>query len=247
MKNKLRNVIVIMFIIIILGFIAYSIYWKIPNSLTRTGIIASKENGKVIVKSSVDTTEIDFVFYENNNIKVKNTDGKRIDISGLNIGDKIKVNYKEEKMKRLLHIFPEEIKNIKLIEKIESNSDNHFTEEDLLYNNFEFFATINPKGSITIEIGRYLEDIEESLPMNLEAKILKRSNENTSEYIEMKQYNSDEISYKIYTKFDSNIEIQNKNDEMNLEIGKYVLRIEGDKIGVIKVPFEINKSGTLQW
>ena len=241
----IKNIIVIILIIIILGFIAYSIYWKLPNSLIKTGIIVSNENGKVIVKSSVDTTKIDFIFYENNDIKVKNIDGKRIDISDLNIGDKIKVNYKEEKIKRALHIFPTEIKNIKLIEKIESNNDNHFTEDDLLYNNFEIYTNFKSKDSITLIINQYSDDIEGSLPINLEAKILKISNENTSEYIEIKQYNDDEISYNIFTKFESNIEIQNKNDEMNLEIGKYVLRIEGDKLGVIKVPFEIDNNNNI--
>ena len=251
MGKKEKIIITVLLAIILLLIIAYLLYQNVYLSSlpSETGIIVKKDDNEVMIKYSEDTTTISCKLdVEKNKPVIKNIDGKRINYSDLNIGDKIKINYIDRKDK--VDYTPEIINNIKLIKVVEDNSDNHMTEEELNYNYF-FTKLLNPtEGKLTLSVKQTNTDypIDNFFSSDITVKILKKDDDNTEKIIERFEFS--DITY------DKNIEseytiILDKviYDELQkeLEIGKYILKIENENGDFIKIPFEKNEENFLQW
>lgn len=255
MKNKLRIIIIVLLVLIVLCALMYVIYEKIYLSKlpSVTGIIVYKDNEEITIKSSVDTTELEYnLDIENDKMKVKDINGKEISISNLNIGDTIKALYKvENNVDFALAYHPEKINNIKIIKVIEDNSDNHMTEDDLSYNYYVTQLSLSNEKNLAFIVyetnGNY--PIKTFFSSDIEIKIVKK--EENDQKIIVKHYKSSEISYKKYIDDRGyKITIDNANFfelEDELEEGKYVLRIENKNGDIIKIPFKKNQSGSFQW
>ena len=143
MKKKLKVLLLIVFFIalLIMIFVIYNLIKKQNDSefyeLDVTGIIVKNDNEEIFIKNSVDTTNISYsINLGKNKATIKNINGKKINYSKLNIGDKIKIFYKKEKSQILIADTVKQIENIKLIQVIEDNGDNHITKEDIRFSNF---------------------------------------------------------------------------------------------------------------
>ena len=252
MKNKLRVIIIVLLVLVVLCALMYVIYEKTYLSKLHsiTGIIVYKDNDEITLKSSVDTTELEYILnVKNDKPKVKDINGKKISISNLNIGDTINAIYIENDVIFYSNFYPK-IGNIKLIKVIEDNSDNHMTEDDLNYN---YYAT-----QLSLSNGKNLAFIvyetNENYPIknfflsDIEIKIVKKEENNQKRIV--KHYKSSEISYqKHIDERRYKITIDNANYfelEDELEEGKYVLRIENANGNIIKIPFERNPYN-FQW
>ncbi len=255
MKNKLRIIIIVLLVLVVLCALMYVIYESIYLSKLPfvTGIIVYKDNEEITLKSSVDTTELEYILdIKNDKMKVKDINGKEISISNLNIGDTIKALYKvKNKVDFAIGYHPEKINNIKMIKVIGDNSDNHMTEDDLSYNYYLSQLSLSNEKKLALIVnetnGNY--PIKNFFSDEIKIKIVKKE-DNEQEKI-VKQYETSEISYnKLLDETEYKITINSANYfelEDELEVGKYVLRIENKKGDIIKIPFEINKSGNLQW
>ena len=254
MKIKLKNIIIVILILAIFCVLMYITYEKIYLSKLPfvTGIIVYKDNEKITLKSSADTTELECnLDIKNDKMKVKDINGKEINISNLNIGDTIKALYKvENKVDFAIGYHPKKINNIKIIKVIEDNSDNHMTEDDLSYNYYLSQLSLSDEKNLAFIVnetnGNY--PIKNFFSSDIEIKIVKKE-ENEQERI-IKQYKSSEIFYKKYID-DSSYKITINSTkyfelEDELEEGKYVLRIENENGDIIKIPFEKNQYN-FQW
>ena len=247
MKSKLKNIIIVTLILTILAIVAYIAYIKISYyislSSSTTGIIVNIDDKIITIKNSIDTTEIKYEIYlDEKEPKVKNINGKKIELSNLNIGDKIKVEYRQYDYK--IAYTPPRIYNVKSIQVIEDNSDNHLTKDDLSYNYYtvNYFISNGEELGLTINSKNFLSD-------EIKISIIEKGNNAGIENQEIRHFENSELSLKEYESGSVDIILNNfKYKELeNLKIGKYILRIENGKEDTIKIPFEINKSGTIQW
>ena len=99
--NK-KRVIIVTLILVILFIILYVVYQEISLALLPnvTGIVVDKNDKTITIKESVDTTQISYeLCIENEKPKVKNINGKEINLSSLNIGDNLKIKVRKMKPK----------------------------------------------------------------------------------------------------------------------------------------------------
>ena len=247
MKSKLKNIIIVTLILTILAIVAYIAYIKISYyislSSSTTGIIVNIDDKIITIKNSIDTTEIKYEIYlDEKEPKVKNINGKKIELSNLNIGDKIKVEYRQYDYK--IAYTPPRIYNVKSIQVIEDNSDNHLTKDDLSYNYYtvNYFISNGEELGLKINSKNFLSD-------EIKVSIIEKDSDIGNENQEIRHFENSELSLKEYEIGSADIILNNfKYKELeNLKIGEYILRIENGKEDTIKIPFEINKSGTIQW
>lgn len=240
MKNKLKFIIIVILIVIIISFIAIYVIYK--NSMTyKVGIIIYKEGENIILKNSVDTTAKSCAFSTKENATIKDINGKKINFSDLNVGDTIKILYKK-KMKSI-SVYPETIENIKLIQVIEDNSDGHLTEYDLSYNDFLIYGITFEKDSIRFTITTADRMRLDKIPndySSTECSIVEKADN-------VKYIDSDAILSNKLQDGSVKITINVPNLTEGMDKGKYVFKFSNKELGLIKIPFEINQSGTLQW
>lgn len=244
MKSRLKNILIVTLILAILAVVTYTVCIYYISLLNNTVGIIVKINDKVItIKDSTDTTEIKYEIYlEEKEPKIKNINGKKIELSDLNIGDKIKIEYKQYDYK--IAYIPQRIYNVKSIQVIEDNSDNHLEKDDLIYNYYtaSYFISDGEELGLTINSKNFLSD-------EIKVSIIEKDDNAEIENQEIRHFENSELSLKEYESGSVDIILNNfKYKELeNLKIGKYILKIDNGKEDIIKIPFEINKSGTLQW
>ena len=251
MGKKEKIIITILLAIILLLIIAYLMYQNVYLSSlpSETGIIVKKDDKEIILKDSKDTTKISYIIStEKDTPIIKDVSGKKINYSNLNVGDEIRINYKNEQDVDLLS--QNTINNIKLIQVIEDNSDNHMTKDDLSYNYYSatLYNYVEKILNFCVSETNSNYPIDDFFSTDVKIKITKKDNDSTEQII--KQYESSEITCKKYLESEyiivlNNVLYSELQDE--LEIGKYILRIENENEGVIKIPFEKNEENFLQW
>ena len=258
MKKKLKVLLLIVFFIalLIMIFVIYNLIKKQNDSefyeLDVTGIIVKNDNEEIFIKNSVDTTNISYsINLGKNKATIKNINGKKINYSKLNIGDKIKIFYKKEKSQILIADTVKQIENIKLIQVIEDNGDNHITKEDIRFSNFLGYFITPTKGKITLKLYPVNVNytIENFLSKGIKIKIIKKADENDNEDKEIKQFESNEITCRKMLDIEYNIilDTYSFSDMKNLNIGKYQLKIENTNGEIIILPFVINQYGEINW
>ena len=250
MKKKINNSLIIIFLLTILLIIIFLVYYLIKSTYSiKIGIVVEKNDKKIFIKNSTDSTIISYELnLKENSSSFYDVEGKKIDFSNLNIGDKIKVTYKKKEMLDLVNSFPTIIKDIKSVQVIDNNVDKHLTEEDLMYNYFYIKFTNPSDGKLSFIIDSI--NFEKFSTEGLTMKIVKKINNNKPENIEIKQFESSEISYSEYIDNMLKIVVNNFNFtelERGLEKGEYIISIQNSKAEIIKIPFEINSLGNLQW
>ena len=250
MKKKINNSLIIIFLLTILLIIIFLVYYLIKSTYSiKIGIVVEKNDKKIFIKNSTDSTIISYELnLKENSSSFYDVEGKKIDFSNLNIGDKIKVTYKKKEMLDLVNSFPTIIKDIKSVQVIDNNVDKHLTEEDLMYNYFYIKFTNPSDGKLSFIIDSI--NFEKFSTEGLTMKIVKKINNNKPENIEIKQFESSEISYSEYIDNMLKIIVNNFNFtelERGLEKGEYIISIQNSKAEIIKIPFEINSLGNLQW
>ena len=246
MKIKLKNIVIVALILVILAvlvIVTCKIFYHLSLLSSTTGIIVKIDDDIVTIKNSIDTTEIKYhIYLEEKEPKIKNINGKKIKLSDLNIGDKIEVKYKQYEYK--IAYIPPRIFNVRSIQVIEDNSDNHLTKDDLSYNYYtvNYFISNGEELGLTINSKNFLSD-------EIKISIIEKGNNAGIENQEIRHFENSELSLKEYESGSVDIILNNfKYKELeNLKIGKYILRIENGKEDTIKIPFEINESGTIQW
>ena len=250
MKKKINNSLIIIFLLTILLIIIFLVYYLIKSTYSiKIGIVVEKNDKKIFIKNSTDSTIISYELnLKENSSSFYDVEGKKIDFSNLNIGDKIKVTYKKKEMLDLVNSFPTIIKDIKSVQVIDNNVDKHLTEEDLMYNYFYIKFTNPSDGKLSFIIDSI--NFEKFSTEGLTMKIVKKINNNKPENIEIKHFESSEISYSEYIDNMLKIVVNNFNFtelERGLEKGEYIISIQNSKAEIIKIPFEINSLGNLQW
>ncbi len=252
MKKKLKIILIVLLVLVVLCALMYVIYENLSKIHSVTGIIVYKNNDRITLKSSVDTTELEYILNViNDKPKVKDINGKKISVSNLNIGDTINAIYKVENDVNIdSSSHPKIIDNIKLIKAIEDNSDNHMTEDDLSYNHYITQLSLSNGKNLSFIVYETNENypIKNFFSSDIEIKIVKK--EENNQKIIVKHYKSSEISYQKYIDEKRyKITIDNANYfelEDELEEGKYILRIENANGDIIKIPFERNQYN-FQW
>ena len=246
MKKKLKIIIIVVLVLAVLCALMYVICEKIYLSKlpSVTGIIVYKDNESIILKNSIDTTQIKYnLEIRDDKMKVKDINGKEISISNLNIGDTISAIYKIEQ--EVIFENPYGIiNNIEIIKVIEDNGDNHMTEDDLRYNHYSAQISLSNEKNLAIIVYENNTNypIKNFFSNEIEIKIVKK--EENGQQREIKKYESSEISYnkyiddKMYKITINSAKYFELRDE--LEVGKYVLRIENKNGDIIKIPFEKN-------
>lgn len=256
--NKNKKIIIGILVVVLVVISVVVIYNLIKNQKDSkfyeavvTGIVVKNDNGKIFIKGSVDTTNISYsIDLSKDKATIKDINEKKIDYSKLNIGDKIKIFFKKEKIEVLVAEIVKEIKNINLIQVIEDNSDNHMTKEDLRFSNFLGYFIAPTKGKITIRLYpvNVNNTIESFLSKGINIKIIKKA-DSDNENKEIKQFEPTEFTCEKRLDFEYNIILDTYtfNDMKNLGLGKYQLKIENTTGEIMILPFEINQYGQINW
>ncbi len=272
MKKKSKIILATLVLIISLILI-YIVYQNIKEFITEqeinkelnevvtahaTGIVVAKTRDKhdnrdttsITLKEREDSTRMSYRFGIASNTTIKNINGEEIQVSELNLGDKIYITYEDKVMKEMIYTYPKPLYNIKSIEVLEDNSDNHLTEDDLSYNNFELTGIEFRKDRISFLV-RSLHT--EKFPNDYSSticKIVKKANDGTKNVEEILSIDptviSSENEYSSSNYSDGKIKIAVPDLEEELETGEYILRLENEELGLIKIPFKITASG-LYW
>ena len=145
---------------------------------------------------------------------------------------------------------PEIINNIKLIKVVEDNSDNHMTEEELNYNYF-FTKLLNPtEGKLTLSVKQTNTDypIDNFFSSDITVKILKKDDDSTEKIIEQFEFSDITCNKNIESEYTIILDKVIYDElQKELEIGKYILKIENENEDFIKIPFEQSETKSLHW
>ena len=185
------------------------------------------------------------------NTTIKDINGEEIQVSELNLGDKIYITYEDKVMKEDIYYYPQSLYNIKSIEVVEDNSDNHLTEDDLSYNNFELTGIEFRKDRILFDVKNlHTEKFPNDFSSTI-CKIMKKANDGTKNVEEALSINPTAISsangYSSSSGYsEGEIKIAVPDLEEELETGEYIFRFENEELGLIKIPFKITELG-LYW
>ena len=236
MKRSLKIILIIIFIVIAI----YVVYENIilPRLPRVGGIIVAKDNKTIALKDSLDSTERSCILKIEKSPIIKDVDGRKIDISDLNIGDKIFATY--GKVQSIYATNPPSFSNIKFIQVEESNKDNHIPEDKLIYNNFIINQFQFEKDYIALGLYMLDEYLNDYLPSN--CSIIQNTN---NEDIEKIAIDTSHISLKKESEYEIeiDIDIDTYNLVNELEIGKYIFIFENEELGIIKIPFEKSYDG----
>ncbi len=238
MKKSLKIILIIVFIIVVI-YITYEniILPRLPRV---EGIIVAKDNKTITLKDSVDSTERSYILNIGKKPIIKDIDGRKINISDLNIGDIIFATYGREgrKMASMVATNPPSISGVKLVQVKESNKDGHISEGELSYNKFVITKFQFEKNYIALGI-----DLIDKFPNDyLTGNCSIIQNEQSMKKITIEPT---KISLKKESNNEIEIDIDTDNLINELEIGKYIFIFENEELGLIKIPFEKNINGTI--
>ena len=137
--------------------------------------------------------------------------------------------------------FPPTLNNIKLIQVVESNKDNHMSNDELSYNNFIITKFQFENDCITLGIDMVNEYSEDYLSGN--CRIIQKNETINNGNIENITIEPSQISFRKLSKCDIEININTYGLTNELERGKYIFIFENEELGVIKIPFEKTYDG----
>ncbi len=247
MKKTVKGIIKAILIIVLIIIAIYVTYEKIilPRLPGVRGIIVAKDDKTITLKSSVDSTERSCILKIEKNPIIKDVGGRKIDISDLNIGDKIHATYgREGEVEMSMYATnPPTYSDIKFIQVEESNQDKHIPEEELTYN--KFIITKFEFENNYITLNTYMLDDYPYDYLSGNCRIVKKgiNDQDTEEKI----IDSTQISLK--KRSDHDLEININFDTYNLinelKTGKYIFIFESDELGLIKIPFEKIRGGII--
>ena len=267
MKKKSKIIILAALALIVSLILIYIVHQNIEKSKLEkelnefvtahaTGMVVSKTRynkdiTRITLKEREDSTRMTYRFSIASNTTIKDINGEEIQVSELNLGDKIYITYEDKVMKEDIYYYPQSLYNIKSIEVVEDNSDNHLTEDDLSYNNFELTGIEFRKDRILFDVKNlHTEKFPNDFSSTI-CKIMKKANDGTKNVEEALSINPTAISsangYSSSSGYsEGEIKIAVPDLEEELETGEYIFRFENEELGLIKIPFKITELG-LYW